>query len=451
MCRYLTQTINLGNGFYTVKRLDTPRISDISSQRFQAIVTDIGVYFKQVRKVSHSRMDVEALKYWVALRAVEEVGCVGFRNLLAAFASPRRVFETPASILQRVPGIGPKTADHIRTFSDWAMAEREVSKAVSLGVSILTCQDPLYPQRLLKIYDYPPFLYLKGSLLSGETAVAVVGSRLASVYGRFVTEKLSRELAMRGVSVVSGLARGIDAAAHRGALAGKGRTIAVLGCGLDVVYPPENEALAAEIASRGALVTEYPFGTQPDAPHFPARNRLISGLSLGVVVVEAGEKSGSLITARIAAEQGRSVFAVPGEIGSAGSRGTHHLIRQGAQLVESVDDILEEILPQAGVPPEAAPASAREAAATGQQTASREVPMAADPAAPEPNDPSQGLGEVERRLMAVIGTEPAAVDTLIAATGLSAQRVQSGLLVLELMGLIRRLPGKQYQLKESVI
>ena len=170
---------------------------------------------------------------------------------------------------------------------------------------------------------------MKGSLCPEEIGVAIVGSRLASTYGKYVTEKLSRELALKGITVVSGLARGIDSAAHRGALAGKGRTIAVLGSGLDIVYPPENEALAAEIAAQGALITEYPFGTPPNAPNFPARNRLISGISLGVVVVEAGEKSGSLITARIASEQGRSVFAVPGAIESAGSRGTNRLIKQG--------------------------------------------------------------------------------------------------------------------------
>jgi len=190
---------------------------------------------------------------------------------------------------------------------------------------------------------------VRGSFLPEEIGVAIVGSRLASTYGKYITEKLGRELAMQGITVVSGLARGIDSAAHRGALAGKGRTIAVLGCGLDIVYPPENETLAAEIAAHGAIATEFPFGTPPNAPNFPARNRIISGISLGVVVVEAGEKSGSLITARIASEQGRSVFAVPGAIESAGSRGTNRLIKQGAKLIDSVEDILEEILPQAGL------------------------------------------------------------------------------------------------------
>ena len=234
-------------------------------------------------------MKEKSLKYWIALKAVEGVGCVGFRTLLTAFGSPEAVFRASASTLQVLPGIGPKTADDIRSFTDWGKAEQEVARAETLGVSIVTCQDPLYPRNLLNIYDYPPFLYVKGSLCPEEIGVAIVGSRLASTYGKYVTEKLSRELALKGITIVSGLARGIDSASHRGALAGKGRTIAVLGCGLDIVYPPENEALAAEIAARGALVTEYPFGTPPNAPNFPSRNRLISGISLGVVVVEAGE------------------------------------------------------------------------------------------------------------------------------------------------------------------
>ena len=300
--------------------------------------------------MGHTRvMDRELLKYWIALRAVEEIGCVGFRTLLQAFSTPEGVFSASIQTLRVVPGIGPKTAHNIKSFSDWDKAEKEIEQADRLGVDIITCEDAAYPRRLLNIYDYPPLLYVKGSLHPEEICVAVVGSRLASMYGKYTTEKICRELALRGVTVVSGLARGIDSAAHRGALAGKGRTVAVLGCGLDMIYPPENENLARDVAANGAIVTEFPFATPPNAPNFPSRNRIISGISLGVVVVEAGEKSGSLITARIAAEQGRSVFAVPGEIGAAGSRGTHRLIKQGAILFESIEDVLDEILPQAGV------------------------------------------------------------------------------------------------------
>lgn len=386
-------------------------------------------------------MKEKILKYWIALKAVEGVGCIGFRTLLTAFGSPEAVFSASASTLQVLPGIGPKTADDIRSFTDWGKAEQEVSLAETLGVSIVTCKDPLYPGNLLNIYDYPPFLYVKGSLCPEEIGVAIVGSRLASTYGKYVTEKLSRELALKGITVVSGLARGIDSAAHRGALAGKGRTIAILGSGLDIVYPPENEALAADIAAQGALVTEYPFGTPPNAPNFPARNRLISGVSLGVVVVEAGEKSGSLITARMASEQGRSVFAVPGAIESAGSRGTNRLIKQGAKLIENVEDILEEILPQAGLPPvvpERPPQfSAPEAVPGDTKTAPAPV-----------SDKVRGLGETESKLLSFITQEPVNVDTLIARSGLTAHEVQSSLLVLALGGIIRQLPGKMFLRKE---
>ncbi len=387
-------------------------------------------------------MEQESLKYWIALRAVEEIGCVGFRTLLQAFSSPREVFSAPTQALQAIPGIGPKTIAHIRSFSDWGMAEGEIERAGRLGIAIVTCQDPDYPANLLNTYDYPPFLYVKGAFRPEEVCVAVVGSRLASVYGRYTTEKISRELALRRITIVSGLARGIDAAAHRGALAGKGRTIAVLGCGLDIIYPPENEGLAAEVAAHGALVTEYPFGTPPNAPNFPSRNRIISGISFGVVVVEAGEKSGSLITARIAAEQGRSVFAVPGEIGAAGSRGTHRLIRQGAVLIETVEDILEEIIPQAAVPRPASDCP-KPPVRTGGEEASRDGEL------PGLMEHIAGLGDAEQKILTLIPSRPTSIDTLIASSGLRAQEVLNALLVLELRGLIRQMPGKQFLRKES--
>jgi DNA processing protein len=386
-------------------------------------------------------MDQESLKYWIALRAVEEVGCVGFRTLLQAFSTPREVFSATAQTLRVIPGIGPKTADHIRSFSDWGMAEREIERARELEVAIVTCEDATYPGNLLNIYDYPPLLYVKGSLNPEETCVAVVGSRLASVYGRYTTEKISRELALRGITIVSGLARGIDAAAHRGALAGKGRTIAVLGCGLDIIYPPENEGLAGAVAAHGALVTEFPFGTPPNAPNFPSRNRIISGISFGVVVVEAGEKSGSLITARIAAEQGRSVFAVPGEIGAAGSRGTHRLIKQGAMLIENVEDILEEILPQAAMPPSASNRSSPASQTDGEKPAPEGKEIL-------PAKSSAGLADAEQRLLTLIPARPVDIDTLITSSGLTAREVLNALLILELRGLIRQMPGKQFLRKE---
>lgn len=383
----------------------------------------------------------ESLAYWIALKAVEGVGCVGYRSLLAAFRTPEAAFRASFSSLQVIPGIGPKTADRIRSFSDWGYAEAEVDRCRKQGVSVVTCQDPLYPSNLLNIYDYPPFLYARGALLAHEVGVAVVGSRVASTYGKYVTEKLSRELALRGITVISGLARGIDSAAHQGALAGKGRTIAVLGCGLDVLYPPENQSLAGDIAAHGAVVTEFPFGTPPNAPNFPARNRIISGIALGVVVVEAGEKSGSLITARIASEQGRSVFAVPGAVGSAGSRGTNRLIKQGAKLIENVEDILEEILPQAGIAqplPEQLPLTPAGGVRADDPDGEAEPIPSKTPA----------LDEREKRLLSLITHEPVHVDRLIAASGLAIQEVQAGLLVLELNQIIRRLPGNLFTRKE---
>jgi DNA processing protein len=376
------------------------------------------------------------LKYWVALKWVEGVGNVGFKALLEAFGTPRKVFEAPLSMIKAVPGIGDKTAPQIKAFKDWKKVEKELECADRTGVSIVTSQDPLYPSQLLSTYDYPAFLYVKGHLKEDDVNVAVVGSRTASTYGKFTTERLCRELVLRGITVISGLARGIDSAAHRGALSGKGRTIAVLGCGLDVVYPPENEKLFNEISLQGALISEFPFGTPPNAPNFPARNRIISGISLGVVVVEASEKSGSLITARIALEQGREVFAVPGSIDSSGSRGTNKLIKQGAKLIENVEDILEEILPQVTREPKSVKPDQRQRQPDDQQKILT-------------SSPDLVLKETEKTVWQVLSQKPVHIDQIITSTGLTAHEVLGILLNLELQGLIEQKPGKTYMRKES--
>jgi DNA processing protein len=376
------------------------------------------------------------LKYWVALKWVEGVGNVGFKALLEAFGTPRKVFEAPLSMIKAVPGIGDKTARQIKAFKDWKKVEKELECADKTGVSIVTSQDPLYPSQLLNTYDYPAFLYIKGHLKEDDVNVAVVGSRTASTYGKFTTERLCRELVLRGITVISGLARGIDSAAHRGALSGKGRTIAVLGCGLDVVYPPENEKLFDEISLQGALISEFPFGTPPNAPNFPARNRIISGISLGVVVVEASEKSGSLITARIALEQGREVFAVPGSIDSSGSRGTNKLIKQGAKLIENVEDILEEILPQVTRAPKVVKPDQRQKQPDDQQKILT-------------SSPDLVLKETEKTVWQVLSQKPVHIDQIITSTGLTAHEVLVILLNLELQGLIEQKPGKTYMRKES--
>ncbi len=376
------------------------------------------------------------LTYWIALKSVEGVGNVAFRSLMEAFGSPRRVFKAALRELEQTAGFNHKTARHIKEFRGWEQARAEVARAEREGVSIVTASDPAYPERLRRIYDYPPLLYIKGRLEAQDVPVAVVGSRNASPYGRYVTERLCRQLAHHGVTVVSGLARGIDTCAHRGALSARGRTIAVMGCGIDVIYPQENRKLHGEIIANGAVVTEFPFGTEPDRPHFPARNRIISGLSLGVLIVEAGEKSGSLITAQCALEQGREVFAVPGSIDMPGSRGTNKLLRQGAKLVEDVEDILEEILPQLGD------------RSTGSRT-EQEMPPAPPAGRPAKGSTAETLTEKESRLLGHITEKPLDADTIINSTGLPAGEVLALLLSLELKGFVEQLPGKLFKLRND--
>ena len=380
-------------------------------------------------------------KYWIALKSIDGVGSVGFKNLVDALGHPKNVFKASLKILTVIPGIGQKIAANIKDFNNWHEAEEELERLKNYDACLITYQDSSYPRGLLNIYDLPPFLYVKGRLKEDDINIAVVGSRMASTYGKFSTERLCRELAINGITVVSGMARGIDSAAHRGALAGKGRTIAVLGCGLDTVYPPENEELYEEIVSKGAVITEYPFGTPPSGSNFPARNRIISGISLGVVVVEANEKSGSLITARLALDQGREVFAVPGSIDSAGSRGTHKLIKQGAKLIENVRDILDEILPQVEIRSK----DDRPEKSILQQGNSEEKK-------PEERSIAGELGELtdtEKSILQSISSKALDIDSIITSTGLKPNEVLNILLTLELRGIIKQLPGKKFMFKEQ--
>jgi len=287
------------------------------------------------------------LARWIALSRVEGLGCVGFKKLAEHFSDPTAAFSAPAAALAEIHGLDKNVIDGLRNFSAWDEVEAEIIRAEKAAVKVVPFTDSTYPARLRMIPDPPPLLYVKGDIRSeDEKAVAVVGSRSASDYGRRVARDLCRGLASLGFTIVSGMARGIDGTAHGTALNAGGRTIAVLGSGVDRAYPAEHQQLYQRISENGAVISEFPLGTRPMAFNFPARNRLISGLSLGVVVVEATEKSGSLITAALALEQGREVFAVPGEVGASRSRGAHRLIRQGAKLVETVDDIMEEIAPQ---------------------------------------------------------------------------------------------------------
>lgn len=375
------------------------------------------------------------LRYWFALKFVEGVGSVNFRQLVDAIGSPRDVF---AAAPERLAALaGGKAAQSIKDFRDWEKADREVDLACSSGVSVYRYTDPQYPKGLLNIYDFPPLLYVRGEVRADDINVAVVGSRAASAYGKYVTGRLCRGLALNGVTVVSGLARGIDAEAHRGALAAGGRTIAVLGCGIDVIYPAVNRDLYIEIPEAGAIVTEFPFGAPPEARHFPARNRIISGLSLGVVIVEATEKSGSLITARTALDQGREVFAVPGIIDAPGSKGTHMLLKQGAKLVEDISDIIEEILPQidAGDPGELRLPRREQGPKPGP-----------GPGAKPPAD-AAALKTGEKALIGVMSSDPLDVDTIISRSGRPAGEILGMLTDLELRGYIEQLPGRMFALK----
>ena len=296
------------------------------------------------------------------------------------------------------------------------------SGQIALAGKIIALGDERYPERLRTIHDPPAVLYCDGLPETGDRqAVAIVGSRRATPYGLRVTEALAGELSRLGITIVSGFARGIDAAAHRAALAAGGRTIAVLGCGLDVDYPPGHKSLHVEIAASGAVLTEFAPGTPPRAAHFPRRNRIISGLALGVVVIEAAEDSGSLITARLALEQGREVFAVPGPIEAPTSRGPHGLLKQGAKLVEMVDDIVEELLPQLD---------------RSLQTLKTE-PIAALPKHVD-------LSSSERAMLDMMSREPLHLDELTERTGLTPAVVAGILLGLELRALVKQVPGQRY-------
>ena len=353
----------------------------------------------------------------VALSLVPGVGPGRIRALVSRFGSAAAALSASRTALADVPGIGPQTAAAIAGFAGHAAVEAQIVQSERLGAALVATWDERFPRLLRQIYDPPAFLWVLGDLCeTDERAVAVVGTRRATDYGRRVAADLCGALAERGFTVVSGLAYGIDAAAHRAALEAGGRTLAVLGSGLDRIYPGRHTSLGREIAAQGALVSEYPFGTKPDASNFPRRNRIVSGLSLGTVVVEAHETGGALITARLALEQNREVFAVPGPVHSRASEGANRLIQRGhAKLVLTVEDVLEELGGAAGEASVRAPTPA--------------------PAV---------LGEVERVLYEALTTEPVHLDELCETTGLEVSTALVYLLSLEFKGLIRQMAGKQF-------
>jgi DNA processing protein len=359
------------------------------------------------------------LDSWQRLGMAAGIGPVLFRQLVTHFGTPGGALQAPADELRQLPGIDARRAEAIRRAARTPLTNGWQARLRRLPAAVQTYQDRAYPRRLLTIYDYPPVLFLRGTVRpADELAVAVVGSRKASPYGLRMTRRLTAELTRRGVTVVSGLARGIDTEAHRTALECGGRTIAVLGSGVDVIYPRENRSLADRIAGRGAIISEFAPGTVPEPGFFPRRNRIISGLSLGVVIVEARRRSGALITARYAADQGREVYAVPGPVDQPGSAGPHGLIQDGAKLVTCVEDILEEVSQLSRI-----------CRKTGESTGGR---------------PEQGLTVEERRLLGALINEPTVIDELIGRLGWGPSRVLAVLFSLEVKGLVRQLAGKRF-------
>ncbi len=280
----------------------------------------------------------------IALNLIPKLGSIKIQKLAKRFKSYSSFLKAKPEEFYNIPGIGKTTTTKIMTYRKRIDPNKEVKKAKELGVTILTLLDKDYPEQLKQIYDPPPVIYVKGDNIAfNKNSLAIVGTRKASTYGKNVAMRFSKELVSMNINVVSGMARGIDSYAHKGAIAAGGPTTAVFGCGIDTIYPPENKGLMKKILEYGCVVSSFPLGTPPFAANFPARNRIISGLSLGTLVVEAAGKSGSLITTDFSLEQGREVFAIPGSIFSPYSRGTHGLIKQGAKLVESIDDILDEL------------------------------------------------------------------------------------------------------------
>ena len=354
---------------------------------------------------------------WLTLVLIPGLGPATIKKLVERFGSARQILTASRKVLEECTFLRKDSLAGLcaqKTFA--AAADQELRLAEKAGISLLCWDDPLFPPLLREINDPPPILYVLGSpqLLSGP-GIAIVGARAASSYGLQVAERLAKELARHNLVITSGFAMGIDTAAHRGALAAGGNTIAVMGCGLDIIYPSQNKKLHEQIVGHGAIISEYPLGTLPEGFRFPARNRIISGLSLGVVVVEAAHRSGTLITAHQALEQGRDVFAIPGRIDSPKSEGCHRLIQEGAKLVHTGADVLEELSLPTPI------------------SASEEKPQA-PPLPPE-----------EEKVFSFLDVYPKNIEEIIRAAELPAHRISEILLCLELMGLVASLPGKQYQ------
>lgn len=372
------------------------------------------------------------IEKWLKLIRAETVGPVTFAKLIKHFGSADGALGASASALMKVDGIGIKTADQIAVSRDKFDAEAELQLAEKLGVWIIHLEDERYPLVLKRIYDPPPVLYIKGSLAKSDNlSVAIVGSRRCSLYGQEQASRFAHLLAAAGFTICSGMARGIDTAAHQGALSVKGRTIAVQGCGLANVFPPENKRLFELISESGACISELPLRYEPMSENFPPRNRIIAGLSLGVIVVEANLRSGALITARTGLENNREVMAVPGKIDSPWSKGAHQLIKDGAKLVESVEDIVEA-LGYVGEKLKKHTVDAAEAA-----TANLERPLF---------DVSEiKLSDCERGIYGCLDEEPLHLEHIVSQMDFAVGSINAGLVSLQLKGLVKQLPGNLFR------
>jgi DNA processing protein len=352
-------------------------------------------------------------RYWVGFNLVKGIGAVRLQGLRDHFGDLALAWQAPLDAL-KVAGLSSKLAERVVQIRASVDLDKYMARVAAQGISILTWEDELYPKRLKEIDQPPPVLYERGALSDEDSwAVAVVGTRRVSAYGRQVAEDVAAFLANSGVTVVSGLARGVDAIAHQSALKAGGRTIAVLGCGVDRIYPPEHMQLAEKIIASGAILSDYAPGTAPDAANFPPRNRIISGLSMATVVVEAGETSGALITAQFAVDQGREVFSVPGSILAPQSKGTNRLIAQGAHPMLSARDLLDILN-------------------LGRVTEQREVRKIL------PGN------EIEAKLLSVLTHEPKHMDEIRNQTGLPIERVSATLVMMELKGMVRQVGGVNY-------
>ena len=357
------------------------------------------------------------LRYWVALSVLPDIGPVLSKKLLSLFETPEGIFGAEIDDLLSLEGIGIHRAKKIKEFSDWDIVDKQVKILESKGIIIMKFNDPSYPEMLREIEGAPIVLYMKGDItLQDRYAIAIVGSRKPSAYGTSVAESIAGELASMGFTIVSGMARGIDSLSHKGALRAGGRTIAVLGSGPDVPYPLENKGLMDKIAGCGCIISEFPPGTPPDRENFPRRNRIISGLSIGLLVIEATSDSGSLITAGYALEQGREVFAVPGNITSVTSEGTNELIKKGAILTRKADDIVEELAP------------VLKGFIRSREKSKIEVT------------------DEEEKLCSFLTGEPKHIDIISRASGLPTSKVLDLLLALELKGAIRQTAGNRFHL-----